>query len=452
MPHTLAQIGHYVPMKQHANADLAADALNLLVDLIRIDTSNPGDNSGVGEIEAARYVQAALSEVGLASELFTTTAAHRAGVGLLLPGTDREAEVLLLTGHLDVVPADASQWQHPPFGAEIDNGYLYGRGAVDMKNMVAMILAVVRHWARTGFQPRRPIAVLFTPDEEAGGEHGAHWIVENRPDLLHAATEAIGEVGGFSVTLPNGRRLFPIQTGEKGLAWVTALVPGTAGHGSLIHTDNPIVHLVTALNELLAHPFMAELTDTMAIFAAEIEDLIGEPLALNDPNQLADQLGNFARVVGASVRNTINPTMLGAGVKHNIVPNTASVGLDIRFLPGQQEQALDLLNDTLPAGSTVSFANLDIAVETSFDGPIIDTIKQVLGERDPQARVVPYLMTGGTDGKAFSTLGVRYFGFSPLLLPAEEDFWAIFHGIDERIPVAAIEFGVEVLDEVLRGL
>lgn len=434
-----------------AASGMQRDVVELLVDLIRIDTSNPGDGTGPGELAAADYVAARLAEVGIDSEIFSTTSPDRAGVSALLPGADPSLPPLLLTGHLDVVPAVASEWTRPPFSGLIDDeGVIWGRGAVDMKGMDAMILAVVRHWARTGVTPRRPIALLFTPDEEAGGHHGAHWIVDHRPELLHGAVEALGEVGGYSVTLPNGRRVYPVQSGEKGLAWVTATVSGTAGHGSLIHYDNPVQHLILALAGVVAHPFNVELTPAMARFVAVVEDLIGEPLLLDDRDRLAAQIGSIARVLGAAVRTTVNPTMVNSGYKHNIVPGVATAGMDMRFLPGQQDSALAALQAYFPAGTAFSYANLDIALETPFEGPLPDLITEVLGRFDPDGVVVPFLMTGGTDAKAFSKLGVRYFGFSPLRLPDNTEFWAMFHAADERVPVAALEFGVAVLEEVAR--
>jgi acetylornithine deacetylase/succinyl-diaminopimelate desuccinylase-like protein len=437
-----------------ASGHLAAfhkDVVNIVRDLIRFDTTNPGDNSGPGEIAAAEYAAGLLRDAGYSPEVFATTAPHRAGVSLLIPGSDNSREPLLLTGHLDVVPAPPDGWIHPPFSGHIDDeGVIWGRGAVDMKDMVGMILAVVRHWARIGYIPPRPIAVLLTPDEEAGGHHGAHWIVENRPDLLHGATEAIGEVGGFSVDLPNGRRIYPVQTGEKGLMWITARVTGTPGHGSLIQRDNPVELLVAAMAELAAHPFEIDLTPTMALFVASVSELLGEPLELDDPNRLHEQVGGLAAVLGSSVRTTLNPTMLEAGFKHNVVPAVATAGMDVRYLPGSRDAVLDHIIDTLPDGAEISFANDDIALEGPFAGGIIEAIVEVLGERDPDAVVVPYLMTGGTDGKAFSALGVRYFGFSPLHLEGIDDFWSMFHSVNERVPVRALEFGVEVLDEVIR--
>lgn len=433
-----------------ALAAMRADAVELVAQLLRIDTSNPGDNSGPGELAAAEYAAAKLEEVGLEPQIFTTSAPHRAGVSLLIPGADPQRAPLLLTGHLDVVPAPAEGWTHPPFSGLIDeDGILWGRGAVDMKDMVGMILAVLRHWTRTGYVPPRPVAVLLTPDEEAGGTHGAHWIVANRPELLFGATDGIGEVGGFSVELPGGQRIYPVQSGEKGLMWVTIKVAGTAGHGSLIHHDNPVEKLVAALHELARHPFEIALTPSMQEFVDTVSGLVGEPLALGDRERLAEQVGGLSRVLGACVRTTLNPTMLSAGFKHNVVPSQAVAGLDIRYLPGTRDEVLERVLSILPPGAELEFQHDDIAVETPFDGRIVDAIVNVLGEYDPEAVVVPYLMTGGTDAKAFTSLGLRYFGFSPLRMRPDMDFWPMFHGVDERVPVEALEFGVEVLDAVL---
>ncbi len=313
-----------------------------------------------------------------------------------------------------------------------------------------MELAILRSWAREGYTPERSIALLLTPDEEAGGAHGAQWIVAHRPELLHGATEAIGEVGGFSATLPNGRRIYPIQAEEKGLAWITARLKGTAGHGSLIHHDNPVARLLHGVAALAEAPFGVELTPAMTTFVETVSELIGEPLDLSDIDHLTAQLGGVARVVGAATRTTLNPTMLEAGFKHNVVPGEACIGMDLRYLPGEEAASLDLIRAALPAETELEFAHRDIAVQTPFEGHLVDTMIDVLHHHDPEGVVVPYLMTGGTDGKAFSTLGVRYFGFSPLSLPADMAFWGMFHAVDERVTVEALHFGVDVLDDVLR--
>ena len=440
-------------MPDSGAAALGDDAVEITRGLLRIDSSNFGDDSGPGEREAAEYAVGQLTDSGIPADLYTTTSNRRAGVTAHIKGTDKDLAPLLLTGHLDVVPAVPSEWAHPPFAGEIDDdGVLWGRGAVDMKDMVGMSLAVLRHWHRTGYRPRRSIALLLTPDEEAGGADGAHWIVRHRPDLLRGATEAVGEVGGFSVTLPNGRRIYPIQTGEKGLAWITATLAGTAGHGSLINPDNPVARLTTGLAALLGHPFGVELTPTMQTFVSVVSDIVGEPLALEDQEVLTRQIGGLSAVVGASIRTTINPTMLQAGFKHNVVPSSASVGMDVRFLPGEDQRMLDRVRQYLPSEAELSFANRDISLETGFDGTVVEAMIAALGAHDPDGVAVPYLMTGGTDGKAFSGAGVRYLGFSPLRLEPALPFWGMFHAPDERVPLAALRFGATVLDDFLRRL
>jgi acetylornithine deacetylase/succinyl-diaminopimelate desuccinylase-like protein len=433
--------------------DLGADAVALTRGLLQIDSSNYGDDSGPGERAAAEFAADQLTAVGMAAELYTTTSDRRAGVTALIEGTDKNLPPLLLTGHLDVVPAVPDEWTHPPFAGFIDDDeVLWGRGAVDMKDMVGMSLAVLRHWHLTGYRPRRSIALLLTPDEEAGGAHGAHWIVEHRPDLLRGATEAVGEVGGFSVTLPNGRRIYPIQTGEKGLAWITATLAGTAGHGSLINPDNPVTRLTTGLAALLEHPFGVQLTPTMETFVSMVSDIVGEPLTLDDQDALTAQIGGLSAVVGASVRTTVNPTMLQAGFKHNVIPSSASMGMDVRFLPGEEQRVLDRISKFLPAEVELSYANRDISLETGFDGTVVEAMVAALAAHDPDGVAVPYVMTGGTDGKAFSGAGVRYLGFSPLRLEPDLPFWGMFHAPDERVPLAALKFGASVLDDFLRRL
>ena len=235
------------------------EVIDLTSQLIRIDTSNYGASPDtVGEIAAAEWVAAQLREVGLAPEVFTTTDSRRGGVTLRIPGTDPTAPALLLHAHLDVVPAVASDWSRDPFGGEVDAGFVWGRGAVDMKDMNAMILAVVRHWARTGFTPRRDVVLLFLPDEEAGGRQGGHWLVDNRPDIFDGVREAVGEVGGFSVTVRDDLRLYPIQTAEKGIRWLTLRAAGRAGHGSMIHPDNAVTEIAEAVAAIGRHVAQAQ--------------------------------------------------------------------------------------------------------------------------------------------------------------------------------------------------
>jgi acetylornithine deacetylase/succinyl-diaminopimelate desuccinylase-like protein len=440
--------------------DAQADALALLRDLIRIDSTNAGDRpETVGERAAAEYVEAALRAVGFDPEMFSTTSPDRAGVVLRIPGTEPDAaeRALLLHGHLDVVPAPADGWTHPPFAAEVAADpasgldMVWGRGAVDMKDMVAMILAVVRHWGRTGIRPRRDVVVLMLPDEEAGGLHGSHWLVEHRPDLFTGVTEAVGEVGGFSMTVRDDLRLYLVQTAEKGMAWLRLRAAGRAGHGSMLNDDNAVTNLCRAVTRLGEHRFPIRVTATTRAFVAELSDALGVDLDPHDSEQLVAVLGPLARIVGATLSNTVNPTMLEAGSKVNVVPGEALAHVDARFLPGHEQEMFATIDDLLGDRVVREFVVHDIALETSFDGPSIDAMAAALRAEDPGARAVPYTLSGGTDAKAFSLLGIRAYGFAPLRLPPTLDFGALFHGVDERVPIDGLEFGVRVLDRFLRA-
>lgn len=427
------------------------EVATLVQELVRIDTSNFGNHEGPGEAEAAAYCQARLLEAGITCERFHTSARHREGVVARIPGTNPDRPALLLHGHLDVVPAPELSWEHPPFSGDIDEGILWGRGAVDMKDMDGMILAVVRNWARTGIRPDRDLVVLFLPDEEAGGVHGSRWLVENRQDIFAGVTEAVGEVGGFSVTLQDDLRLYPIQTAEKGLAWLKLTVTGTAGHGSYLPVENAITRLCEVAAKLGRHQFPVVLTPAAQEFVQRIEELTGIPLNLDDPANVIGRLGSIGRIIGATVRNTANLTMLDAGYKANVIPDTAQAYVDGRFLPGMEEEFLASLDAILGPDVQREFVHRDIAVETAFDGPTIDAMAAAIRSEDPSGIPVPYLMSGGTDAKAFSRLNIRCFGFSPLLLPADLDFFGMFHAVNERVPVSALRFGVRVLDRFLRA-
>jgi acetylornithine deacetylase/succinyl-diaminopimelate desuccinylase-like protein len=358
---------------------------------------------------------------------------------------------LLIHGHLDVVAAVAGEWSVDPFAGEIRDGYVWGRGTVDMKDMDAMTLALVRDWARTGRKPPRDIVLAFVADEEAGGRKGAHWLVDNHPELFADCTEAISEVGGFSVSLGADLRLYPIQTAEKGLGWLRLVAEGQPGHGSMMHDDNAVTRLAAAVSRVGAYEFPITVTDTVRRFLDSISELTGLAIDPDDPGPALSKLGAVARMIGATLRNTANPTMLQAGYKANVIPSRAEAIIDTRFLPGQEELLLAKIDELIGEGVSREWEARDIAVETSFDGPLVDAMSAALLAEDPGARALPYLMSGGTDAKSFSTLGIRCFGFSPLQLPPELDFMALFHGIDERVPIASLQFGVRVLDRFLSG-
>ncbi len=422
------------------------EVVGLLSELVRIDTSNPTHP----ERPAAEWVAAKLDEVGIGSQLIEA-APGRASIIARIEGSDRSRAPLLVHGHLDVVPAEASEWSVDPFAGEVRDGYVWGRGTVDMKDMDAMVLALVREWARTGRKPPRDIVLAFVSDEEAGGRQGAHYLVDHHADLFADCTEAISEVGGFSVSLSDSTRAYLVQTAEKGINWLRLRATGRPGHGSMVHDDNAVTRLAAAVSRVGAHEFPVVVTDTVRATIAGLSELTGLDLDPDDIETWLPKLGPAARMIGATIRNTANPTMLEAGYKANVIPSSAEATIDCRFLPGQEQQLLDTIDELIGDGVVRESIVADIAVETGFDGALVDAMCAALRAEDPGAHPLPYLMSGGTDAKSFSTLGMRCFGFSPLLLPAELDFTSLFHGIDERVPVEGLKFGVRVLDRFLSG-
>ncbi|WP_328476866.1 M20/M25/M40 family metallo-hydrolase [Actinoplanes sp. NBC_00393] len=433
------------------NTTAADEVVNLCQDLLRIDTTNTGDpRTTVGERVAAEYVAERLGEVGVETRLLES-APNRANLVARIPGADSSRGALLVHGHLDVVPADATEWSVPPFEGVIKDGYLWGRGAVDMKDFDAMVLAVVRDWRRTGYVPPRDIVLAYTADEEAGMEYGSQWLVRNHPDLFEGCTEAIGEVGGYSYTVNDDLRLYLVQTAEKGLDWLRLHAHGRPGHGSFIHDDNAVTALAEAVARVGRHRFPVVLTPTVRTFLEQVSEALHIELNPDDPEQAIAKLGPIANLIGATIRNTANPTRLEAGYKDNVIPGKASATVDCRTLPGHADAFLAELRDVIGPDVEIEHVHQQPAVETSFDGALVDAMGAALRAEDPGARTVPYLMSGGTDAKAFATLGIRCFGFAPLRLPPELNFSALFHGIDERVPVEGLKFGVRVLDRLLRN-
>ncbi|HEU4425903.1 MAG TPA: M20/M25/M40 family metallo-hydrolase [Pilimelia sp.] len=427
------------------------EVVELCRDLIRIDTTNTGDlATSAGERAAAEYVAGKLAEVGVSPRIFES-APGRASVTARIPGADPSRSALLVHGHLDVVPADPAEWSVHPFSGELRDGYLWGRGAIDMKDFDAMVLAVVRQWQRDGVTPPRDIVLAFTADEEAGSDYGARFLATSHPGEFEGCTEAIGEVGGYSYTINNDLRLYLIQTAEKGIDWLRLHATGRPGHGSMLNEDNAVTALCEAVARLGRHRFPVVITPTVRVFLAEISELLGIELDPDDPEAVIGKLGPIASLVGATVRNTANPTRLAAGYKENVIPGRATATVDCRTLPGQSEDFLPALREIIGPDLAVEYVQHQPALETTFDGPLVDAMAVALRAEDPGARTVPYMLSGGTDAKAFAPLGIRCFGFAPLRLPADLNFAALFHGIDERVPVEGLQFGVRVLDRFLRN-
>jgi acetylornithine deacetylase/succinyl-diaminopimelate desuccinylase-like protein len=432
------------------------DVVHVVSRLIRFDTTNTGDpETTQGEAECAHWVAELLTEVGYATHYVESGAPGRGNVFARLEGADRSRGALLIHGHLDVVPAQPAEWSVHPFSGAIADGFVWGRGAVDMKDMVGMMVVVARQLKRARIVPPRDLVFAFLADEEHGGRYGAQWLVDHRPELFHGVTEAIGEVGGFSLTVPRRdggeRRFYLIETAEKGLSWMKLSARGPAGHGSMVHDHNAVTAVAEAVARLGRHRFPLVLTDTVAQFLAAVSEETGLTFDTEsaDLEGTIDKLGPAARMLKAVLHDTANPTMLRAGYKANVIPATAEAVVDCRILPGRRAAFETEVDGLIGPDVTREWIRDLPPYETSFDGDLVDAMNAALLALDPDGQTVPYMLSGGTDAKAFARLGIRCFGFSPLRLPPELDFAALFHGIDERVPIDSLRFGIDVLAHFL---
>jgi acetylornithine deacetylase/succinyl-diaminopimelate desuccinylase-like protein len=436
-------------MTTSTHSELELDAIRICQELIRIPSVNFGEGKG-DEREVAAHVVKLLSEVGIESKTYES-APGRCNVIARIKGKDSQRPGLVVHGHLDVVPANADDWSVNPFSGEIKDGFIWGRGAVDMKNMDAMIIATVRHWARTGYVPDRDIVLAFFADEEAGSIFGSHYMVKNHPEVFENCSEAVSEVGGFSVTVAGDKRLYLIETAEKGIHWMRLTADGKAGHGSMMNGENAVTRLSEAVTKIGNYEWPQRYSKTVKAFFKRIADETGKPYDENDLRPLLDEIGFAASMIGATLQNTANPTMLEAGYKANVIPGSASAVVDGRFIPGFEDE----LNETIKSliGDHVSIETItrDKALEVPFEGDLVEAMCKALIKEDSVAIPVPYVMSGGTDNKALADLGIIGYGFSPLKLDADFNFMAMFHGVDERVPVEGLAFGTRVLKEFLEN-
>lgn len=429
----------------HDAPDLEATA-RIARDLIRFETVNWGGGKSEGETEAAQYVEAELQRLNLEPRLYDA-APRRTSVVARVPGRDPERPALVLHGHLDVVPAVAADWSVDPFGGVIRDGLLWGRGAVDMKDMDAMILTALGDLLEGGEQPARDVIVSFFSDEENGGVYGSHWMVDEHPELFSGASEAVSEVGGYSIDLA-GKRAYLLQTGEKALVWIRLVAHGTAAHGSRVIHDNAIVKLALAVAAIGQEEWPLRLTSTTIDLLDRLKQIMGTPHA--DPDALIEATGTAAGFLRATVRVTSNPTVVTAGYKHNVIPDRAEALVDLRPFAGQEEEVLSRIRELVGPDIDIEIVHHDIGLELPFEGPLVDKMIAALDRHDPGAPVLPYLMSGGTDNKALAKLGIKGYGFAPLQLTSDLDFPAMFHGVDERVPLDALAFGRRVLADFLR--
>ena len=468
------------PRPSHAMSDAAWAAahdrvVRTLVALIRIPSVNPPDPPGP-ELEAARAIAGWLAESGVRSTVYEPVPG-RGSVVARLRGDGTGGEPLLLLSHLDVVPAPVDRWTRDPFGGEIADGYVYGRGAVDMKDLVAMEVEVIRLLAETardaGRDPatdpvpgmRRDLLLAVTADEEAGGRDGAGWLADNHPEHLLAAG-ALNESGGVSLEV-GGRRLYPIQIAEKGYAVYRITVRGTWGHGSMPRPDNAAVLAADAVRRLsVAGP--SRLTPVMAaFFDAAAEALGGEPAVLlramagGDTGRAEAAIERlcapvYARAARALLRDTVSPNVIHAGVKYNVIPGEAIIEVDCRLLPGTEEPAMRADIEARLGPELLAVCRIDLVttappVVATADTPLYRVLERAIRDADPEGVPLPVMAPFATDNKALLRLGVPAYGFSPLRLEPGESYLERYHGVDERVGLDALRWGLPVLyDAVMR--
>lgn len=423
------------------------EVARIAADLIRFDTSNFGGGKAKGEREAAEYVGEYLSGLDLEVEYYEPVA-RRTNVMARVRGRNPEKPALVVHGHLDVVPAMAAEWSVDPFAGIIQDGMLWGRGAVDMKNMNAMILTAVADILRAGEQPERDLVLAFFADEEDGGVEGSALVVRDRPEWFAGATEAISEVGGYSITADD-RRAYLLQVGEKALIWIRLVATGRAGHGSRVHEENALTRLSEAVAAIGRTRWPIRLTRTTEAMLAGLGELTGRPV--DDPDALAAATGPAEAFLRSTFRTTTNPTVLRAGYKHNVIPERAEALIDVRVIPGTEDDVLAEIQQIVGDDIVIETVVRDIGMEAPFEGDLVDAMVAGLGRHDPGVPVIPYLLGAGTDNKALAQLGITGYGFAPLRLPADLDFTGMFHGVDERVPVESLVFGQRVLADLLRS-
>lgn len=427
------------------------EATQYLHDLVRIDTTNPPGN----EMAAAEYLAAVFKREGI-EPLVLESAPGRGNLVARLKG-DGRAPPLLLMSHLDVVPAEADQWTHPPFSGDVADGYVWGRGTLDTKELTVMELMTVLMLHREGRSSPRDIIFMANADEEAGGKYGAVWMVQEHADLVRAQF-AINEGGGFGIDLL-GHRFFTCQVAEKGTARFILRARGRPGHGSQPHRDNSVLKLAAAIQKIGAAEFPVHGSQTVKLFVEAIARQVGRPYekelpALLDGRRYRDAMERLPLDEGvrsllyAMLHNTVTPTMLRAGSKVNVIPSVAEARCDARLVPGQSSQ--DLLHElrgVVGSGVEIEFLDGSPALEADFESPLYDTIGRVMARHEPNAPVVPYLVVGATDARHVRKLGMQVYGFCPMVSPASE--LDRIHGHDERIAVENLAFGATILHEVV---
>ena len=432
---------------------IQAEAIQHLQQLIRIDTTNPPGN----ELAAAEYLAGVLRAEGY-DPIVSEAAPQRGNCITRLCG-DGSLPPLLLYTHLDVVPAEPEHWTHPPFSGDVVDGYVWGRGALDMKSIAAMQLMTMLLLKRSGATLHRDVIFAATADEEIDSDVGAEWLVKQHPDLVRAEY-GLSEMGGHTLHL-EGKRFYPVQTAEKGTCWFKVRATGRPGHGSVPHADNAVVHLARAIDRVASRPLPLHLTPTAAHYVQSLAHAIGgtsglllsaalNPL-LHDAALKAIPDRNFADALHAILHNTVSPNQLRAGYKVNVIPSEAEAVLDGRMLPGfDAESFLAEVRSRLGDDLEISIVHTSPPLESPIDTPLFRLIEQQIARSDPGAIAVPYMLTGATDAKLFAQLGTHCYGFAPMLIEPDDAFEGLVHGHDERITLKALAFGVKALFETVQ--
>ena len=450
--------------------DRATDeCVALLRALIRIPSVNPpgsadsaaGLDSTGGETAAATFCAEVLTAAGIDAEVLEAVPGRGSCFARLRASVPDPEPPLILLSHLDVVPVEAESWSRDPFGAELIDGVVWGRGAVDMKDMVAMELAVMLALHRSGRELRRDVIFAGVADEEAGGEFGAlHW-VRDRPELFaddagQVAEAALNEVGGYSMTI-GGRRSYAIQVAEKGIIWTRLRATGTPSHGSMPSPDNAAIKLAQAVTRLAATPQHARVIPLVRRFfeGLGLSDVVelaerGDDQAARDALAAAVEDHVLRRSLDAMLRDTVTPNVIHVGRKMNVVPGIGEAEVDVRTLPGTDQAAFlaelqEIVGDAVEVESVLTMP----PVEWPADAEIAQLMIDALRRADPEATPLPMMITPGTDAKALALLGIPTYGFAPLRLDAQVPFLSLFHANDERIPVSGLRFGLPVLHEVV---
>jgi acetylornithine deacetylase/succinyl-diaminopimelate desuccinylase-like protein len=422
-------------------------------DLLRLDTRNPPGN----EIRAAEYLRALFESEGISGEIVGPS--QDRGTFIARIKGDGSAPPLLLMSHTDVVAVEPEKWTHEPFSGEIADGFIYGRGALDMKQMVAMEAMTMLLLKRIGVRLKRDVIYMAAADEECGGHEGAGWVVEHRPELIQAEY-ALNEGGGSGLEI-NGRRYYSVQAAEKGTVRFCIRTQGKPGHGSVPHHENPILKLATILATFTPNLLPAHFTRTLREYIVGIAETQPPEVAQALESVLADEATadeaidrlpmeeSLKQRMHAMLRNTVTPTVLKAGSQINVIPSKAEALVDGRNLPGwTPEMVLEELRSMIGSEAEITFLDPSPPLEADLQSPLFSMIKAVLREHDPRAAVIPFLLTGGTDAKHITKLGTKVYGFVPGLYAGAGESRRV-HSHDERISVRSLQWGVRVLYEVV---